>query len=291
LSDYRVISGKTDIYAVIGDPVIHSLSPVVHNAVFQHEKLDKIYLALRADKCGLKLAIDAVRLFDIKGLNVTMPLKEDILKYLDDLSPEAELIGAVNCIDNNNGFLTGYNTDSTGFWRSLGALAVEHVPDEVFIFGAGGVARAITAQLVIKGVKVIYLTNRNRDRAIELAKRLDCLKKTDIRVVQWEPEKWRKVIGECCLIVNCTPLGMNNKGNLAQIVPWQAIRNDALIYETIYEPFETTFVKKAEQLGLKSIGGVSLFIHQACDSLKIWTGKQPPIGVIRLAIEDYIKKG
>ena len=162
---------------------------------------------------------------------------------------------------------------------------------EVFIFGAGGVARAITAQLVMKGVKVIHLTNRKRDRAVELARRLDCLKKTEIRVVEWEPKKWCNVIGKCCLIVNCTSLGMYKKGDLAQIVPWQAIRDDALIYETIYEPLETTFVQKAKQLGLKSYCGLNLFIHQAYDSLKIWTGKQPPIDVIRLAIEDYINKG
>jgi shikimate dehydrogenase len=290
MSDYRVISGKTDIYAVIGNPVIHSLSPILHNAVFQHEKLNKVYIALRADKSGLKLAIDALRLFDIKGLNVTMPLKEDIIKYLDALSTEAELIGAVNCIDNNNGFLTGYNTDSTGFWQSLVTTAMKHVPNKVFIFGAGGVARAIAYQLVTKGVKVIYLTNRNLNRAEELAKGLNCLKKTETKVINWQPNKWRKVIGECSLIINCTSLGMNKKGNLAQIVPWQVVRNDAIIYDTIYEPSETSFLKKAKQMGLRSVGGISLFIHQACDSQKIWTGIQPPIDVVKTAIEDYMVK-
>ncbi|NLC63803.1 MAG: shikimate dehydrogenase [Thermoanaerobacterales bacterium] len=290
MSDYRVISGKTDIYAVIGDPVIHSLSPVVHNAVFQHEKLDKVYLALRVDKKGLKLAIDSVRLFGIKGLNVTMPLKEDVLKHLDHLSPEAELIGAVNCVANCDGVLKGYNTDSTGFWRSLEKISVGGQPDKVFIFGAGGVSKAIATKVAIRGVEVVYVTNRTHERAVVLANKLRCLKKTDIRVVEWNPESWRKVIGECHIIVNCTSIGMNNRGDLAQIVPWLEIRNDAIIYETIYEPFETNFIIKARELQLKAVGGINLFIHQACDSSRIWTCREPPYNVIAKAIRNYIKK-
>lgn len=283
----RVVSGKTQIYAILGTPISHSLSPIIHNTLFSYNNLDKIFLALNTDIDHLKLAIDVVRSFDIKGLSITMPLKEDILKYCDKLSPEAEIIGAVNCILNKNGILTGYNTDCTGFSMSI-INKVGALPDRVFIFGAGGVGKAIAAELVLKGVNKLFLTNRSIDKAENLGKKLEHLNKTEVEIIPWDRKSWEEGIKESDLIINCTSLGMYNNGNLADIVPWKLVRSNTLIYETIYEPRETTLISKARSLNLKVIEGINLLIYQAAAAYKIWTELEPDINIIFKVVKDSV---
>jgi len=283
----RVISGKTDIYAVLGDPISHSLSPIIHNSAFEYENLDKVFIALKTVKEDLKLAMEMVRTFSIKGLSVTMPLKEEILQYLDKLSPEAQFIGAVNCVSNEDGILTGYNTDSQGFGLSL-LSKYNKYPSTVFIFGAGGVAKAIAVQLAMNKVKKIYITNRNFERAKSLADKLSFFKETKVEVIPWEDGKWSNALNESELIVNCTSLGMNNKGDLAVLVPWQYVQKDAVIYDTVYEPLETSFFKKAGSLNLDTVAGTSLLIHQAAVAFEIWTGKPAPVEVMKKSVVEYL---
>ncbi|AEE91963.1 Shikimate dehydrogenase [Tepidanaerobacter acetatoxydans Re1] len=275
----HIVSGKTQIYAILGTPISHSLSPIIHNTLFCYNNLDKIFLALNTDTNNLKLAIDAVRSFDIKGLSITMPLKEEVVKYCDKLLPEAEIIGAVNCILNKNGTLVGYNTDCTGFSMSI-INKVGVLPDRVFIFGAGGVGKAIAAELILKGVKKLFLTNRSIDKAENLRKRLEHLSKTEVEIIPWDKKSWNEGIKESDLIINCTSLGMYNNGNLADIVPWELVRSNTLIYETIYEPRETTLISKARSLNLEVIEGINLLVYQAAAAYKIWTGLEPDINII-----------
>jgi shikimate dehydrogenase len=287
MSNYRVISGKTEIYAILGDPVSHSLSPIIHNGAFEYENLDKVFIALKTGKENLQLAMEMVRTFSIKGLSVTMPLKEEILQYLDKLSPEAQLIGAVNCVTNDNGILTGYNTDSQGFGSSL-LSKYNKYPSAVFIFGAGGVAKAIAVQLAMNKVKKIYITNRNFERSTLLADKLSRFKEINVEVIPWESPKWNKALYECDLIVNCTSLGMNNKGDLSSLVPWDKVRKDAIIYETVYEPLETTFLKKARSLNLDTIAGINLLIYQAAAAFSIWTGRAAPLEIMKKLVVDFL---
>ncbi|HHW01761.1 MAG TPA: shikimate dehydrogenase [Thermoanaerobacterales bacterium] len=287
MNNYHVISGKTDIYAILGDPVSHSLSPVIHNSAFKYENLDKVFIALKTGKENLKLAMEMVRTFSIKGLSVTMPLKEEILQYLDKLSPEAQLIGAVNCINNENGILTGYNTDSRGFGLSLLAK-YNRYPSIAFVFGAGGVAKAVAVELAMNKVKKIYITNRNFERAKSLEDKLSFFKETNVEVIQWEDVKWNNALNESDLIVNCTSLGMNNKGDLSLLVPWDKVRKDAIIYETVYEPLETTFLKKARSLNLDTIAGINLLIYQAAVAFEIWTGKVAPLKIMEQSVVNFL---
>ena len=283
----HVVSGKTQIYAILGTPISHSLSPVIHNTMFCHDNLDKIFLALNTDTDHLQLAIDAVRTFDIKGLSITMPLKEEVIRYCDKLSPEAEIIGAVNCIANKNGILTGYNTDCTGFSMSI-INEIGALPDRVFIFGAGGVGKAIAAEMALKGVRKLFLTNRSIDKAENLGEKIEHLNKTEVEIIPWDRKSWEEGLKKAELIINCTSLGMNNNGNLADTVPWESIRSNTLIYETIYEPRETTLINKARSLNLKVIEGINLLVYQAAAAYKIWTGLEPDINTILRVVKNSV---
>ncbi|RKL61834.1 shikimate dehydrogenase [Thermoanaerobacteraceae bacterium SP2] len=287
MSHLRIISGKTDIYAIIGDPISHSLSPIIHNSAFEYEKLDKVFLALKTNKENLKLAIEMMRTFSFKGFTVTMPLKEEILQYLDKLSPEAQFIGAVNCVSNENGILKGYNTDSRGFGLSLLAK-YNRYPSVAFVFGAGGVAKAVAVELAMNKVKKIYITNRNFERAKSLADKLSFFKETNVEVIQWEDVKWNNALNESDLIVNCTSIGMNNNGDLSALIPWNNVRKGAIIYETVYEPLETTFLRKARSLNLDTVEGISLLVYQATDAFNIWTGKPAPLEIMKKSVVDYL---
>lgn len=283
------ISGKTELYAVLGNPIKHSLSPFIHNTAFRLRSMDKVYVALEVLPDKLKLAIDMMRAFGIKGFNLTMPLKENVIQYIDALSPEAEAIGAVNCILNENGRLTGYNTDSQGF-----ALAVLNkkgsIPKTAFILGAGGVAKAIVAQLVLQGVERIYIANRTLKRAEALADKFKNKKQANLEVVPWKPEIWGKIMSGCGLIVNATSVGMKNNGNLALSIPWQSINTEAIVFETIYEPLETEFLKRARELKLMTVEGLDLLLYQAAIAFEIWTGQEMPLPVIKENLTRYLTR-
>jgi shikimate dehydrogenase len=281
-----LVSGKTGLYAILGDPIEHALSPVIHNSVFQSLGLDKVFLALRVNRSTLKLAMDMVRTLHFKGIVTTMPLKEEVMAYLDDLSPEARLIGAVNTIVNNQGKLTGYNTDSLGFWVSLEELNV--TPQTFFLFGAGGVSKAIAAQIALQGAKKLYITNRRLEKALALSDKMMSLGRTEIEVIPWEPEAWEKGLLDSELIVNGTSLGMKHEGDLSELVlSWDRMSRQSIIYDTVYEPLETTLLRKARSLGFPVIPGTALVLHQALIASRFFTGKEPPSEVVREAIRRF----
>ncbi|MDI3480401.1 MAG: shikimate dehydrogenase [Tepidanaerobacteraceae bacterium] len=159
-----------------------------------------------------------------------------------------------------------------------------------FVFGAGGVAKAVSVQLAMNKFKKIYITNRNFERAFALADKLSNFKEIEVRILPWETRQWSNALNESDLIINCTSLGMNNKGDLAVLVPWQYVQKDAVIYDTVYEPLETSFLKKAASLNLKTIAGTSLLIHQAAVAFKIWTGREAPLEIMKKSMMEYLAK-
>ena len=289
MGDKDTISGKTEIYAIIGNPVTHSLSPLIHNSAFQHQNLDKVYIALPAGVEQLALATEMVRSFHIKGLNVTMPLKEAILPYLDKLSPEAASIGAVNCVKNSGGFLTGYNTDSTGFGLSIQENRGAY-PSSAFLFGAGGAAKAIAVHLVLQGIDRLYITNRNVQRAGALGAQLLALGQTKVQVLPWDTATWAPYFCQCELVINATALGMKRVGDLGALLPWASLAKGTIIYETVYEPLCTSLMKQAGDLGFTVIPGTELLLYQAADAYQIWTGGTAPLAVMRQAMEKAFRR-
>ena len=276
----RQISGHTGLYAVIGDPVKHSLSPLIMNSAFTYNGIDAVYVALTVRESDAREAMQMVRSFGINGVNVTMPLKQAIVPWLDKLSPEAELVGAANCVINREGFLEGHNTDCTGFRLSLDSC-LPQAPKTAFLLGVGGAARAIASELVRWGCKTLYITNRHREKAQLLADILTPQGETAIKVLEWQSTEWLSALEATDILVNATSIGMSGKGNLEQLFDWDRVNRQMVIYETVYNPLETSFLHQARQNGFCSVAGTELLLWQAVAGFKLWTGTKAPVDVMK----------
>ena len=285
----RQISGHTTLYAVIGDPVKHSLSPLLMNSAFAANQIDAVYVALTVKETNARLAMDMVRTFGLGGVNVTMPLKQAVIPWLDHLSPAAELVGAANCVINRDGVLTGHNTDCTGFRLSL-ANCFPQAPVTAFLLGAGGAARAIASELVRWGCGTLYIANRSREKAETLAGILRPQGRTDIRVLDWQASAWPAAMATSKLLVNATSIGMGGSGNLAEVLPWDYLERETVVYETVYNPLETAFLLQARQQGLQALPGTELLVWQAVAGFELWTGTTAPRDVMRGNLLSALKK-
>lgn len=275
----ETVNAKTRLYAILGEPISHSMSPVIMNSAFDRLGLDNVFLALPANLETVSRVMEAMKLIDLKGYVFTMPVKEAVLPCMDALSSEAEIIGAVNCAVNEGGRLIGYNTDSTGFWTSVqeknaGALSLR----KVFIMGAGGFARAAAAQSALQGVQEIVVANkfshtsflesfqRFRER---LAARCP---QASIKLLDWDSAVWEGELETCHLVVNATPDGMKNTGTLHTFFPYGAVFPEAIFFDAVYEPCPTRFLQAAQARGHKTVTGLDLLAHQGVCSFFNWTG-------------------
>lgn len=284
----RQISGNTALYAVIGDPVKHSLSPILMNSAFAKNDIDAVYVALTVKETDARLAMQMIRTFGIRGINVTMPLKQAIVPWMDQLSPAAELVGAVNCVINRDGVLTGHNTDCTGFRLSL-ANCFPQAPATAFLLGAGGAARAIASELVRWGCGTLYIANRSREKAETLAGILRPQGRTDIRVLDWQAPTWPAAMATSKLLVNATSIGMGDSGNLAELLSWECLERETVVYETVYNPLETAFLRQARQQGFRAVPGTELLLWQAVAGFELWTGASAPLDVMKSSLLSALK--
>ncbi len=288
MSSMRQISGYTGLYAVIGDPVKHSLSPLIMNSAFEHNGIDAVYVALTVQESDARLAMQMVRAFGIRGVNVTMPLKQAIVPWLDSLSPEASLVGAANCVMNRDGLLEGHNTDCTGFRLSLDPFFLQ-APQTAVLLGAGGAARAIASELVRWGCKTLYLTNRSLEKAWTLSAILASQGGTAIKVMEWHSPEWNAALEQTDLLVNATSVGMGGHGDLGLLFPWARMDRRTVIYETIYNPLETGFLRQARQNGFRSVAGTEMLLWQAVAGLELWTGTRAPVKVMKEVLLSALK--
>ncbi|MCX8102867.1 MAG: shikimate dehydrogenase [Candidatus Bipolaricaulota bacterium] len=250
---------------IIGDPIAHSLSPALHSFVLNNLSIVAEYRAYRVREGELKDFLSAHS--ELAGFNVTIPHKERILCYLDRLSPEARLIGAVNTVKNEHGALVGYNTDSVGFLRSLQARSF--APRQAILVGAGGAARAVAHALLQYTVTALSIYNRTPERALKLAEELRQHHPSKTISAENNPAAlpW-----DCVdLIVNATPVGMKDD---ALPVPLPArLPKNALVYDLVYNPLKTKLLLEAERRGAQIIDGLDMLIYQAIESLKIWLSR------------------
>jgi len=273
-------SGSTKIVGLIGYPVEHSRSPLMHNAAFESLGLDFVYLLFSVRPGYLKEAVMGLRALDIAGANVTIPYKEEVMKYLDEISSEAKFIGAVNTIHNKEGKLIGYNTDGQGFITSLldeGRVKLES--QKVFLIGAGGAGKAIAVKLVERAVERLVIIDKVEEKAKALVKILrenvpDCPVYTSPNV----GEEFAKTVRESNLLINATPVGMN-EGDPCVIDP-NFLHKDLLIYDVVYNR-ETPLVEEAKKRGLRVVGGIGMLIYQGAASFEIWTGRKAPVEIMR----------
>lgn len=280
-----IIKATTKVYGIFGHPVNHSLSPQMHNAAFQSLRLDCVYLAFDVHPKDFEIAARAIKSMCISGVNITIPHKESIIFFLDEISPEASLTGAVNTVKNVDGKLIGYNTDVSGFLRAIKEDLGFHPKGlSAALIGAGGAARAVLTSLCMNEAYQVYVINRTLDKAKRLALEFKKgFKDTFIQAVSLDDkDEIKNILGKTNLLVNATSAGM--KGDDSVEMPLEHLQKEAVIYDLVYDPRETNLIKTAKELGHKASGGLSMLLYQGVESFEIWTGKDAPIGVMKKAL-------
>ena len=259
-------------FCIIGDPIDHSLSPAIHNAAFNTLGLNCSYIAFRVQEDQLKNALDSLRAIKIDGFNVTMPHKVKVLDYVDRKDNTVQLVGAANTVNNENGKFCAYNTDVIGFIKPLHERKVDFNGFEVIILGAGGAARAIAVGLSgEKGIRNINIYNWNTERAVKLS---NIVKKMGLESTIISKDDIQNTASKCNLIINATPLGMNNEKSL---IKSSSIRKEAIVYDIVYKPIITNLVENAKIAGAEIIYGYEMLLEQATASFKIWLQMDPPV--------------
>lgn len=270
-----MITGKTKIIGIFGDPIEHTLSPLIHNEAFKYLGLDYCYVPFHVKREKLKEAVEGIRALDIKGVNITVPHKEEVIKYLDIVSDEAKEIGAVNTIVNMEGVLKGYNTDVRGFISSLKEEGFFIKGKNVLIIGGGGAARAVVYGILIEGGRV-YIFNRTSTKAQAIKEKFSNL--GFIEVI----ENINKFVTEKInIIVNATSLGLK-KDDPPPLNP-NLLTSEHTYCDLVYP--ETTLMKKAKKIGCKVIGGYGMLVWQAAFAFEIWTGMQAPIEIMKKTLK------
>ncbi len=283
-----LISGKTKIYGVIGDPVEHSLSPAMQNAAFEASRLDCVYLAFRVKHEDAGNALAGMRVMGIQGLNVTMPLKKAVIGFLDVTDEKAKLLNSVNTIKNIDGELCGLNTDGVGALKALRENGVETKGKKIVLLGAGGAARAIAFALAGEAYDFSIL-NRTLGSAASLADLLHQKFNSKVFAYPLSPSTIKGVLAEADLVINATSIGM--KPNVNQTpVPRRWLKKDFVVMDIVYDPLETKLARDARAVGAKVVGGVEMLIHQGAASFEFWTGLEAPVDVMRKATVNHLRK-
>lgn len=275
-----VITGKTKITGIFGDPVEHSLSPLIHNEAFRQLGLDYCYVPFHVKKEKLKEATEGIRALNIKGVNITLPHKEAIIPLMDELSEEALHIGAVNTVLNIDGSLKGFNTDTEGFIVSLKEERVSLSGKNILVLGAGGAAKAVIYGILREGGRV-YIFNRTRQKAQAIKEKFRDF--GFIEVVETIDESIIKIMQ---LVVNATSLGLK-KDDPMPLSP-HLLKPEHIYCDIVYP--ETPLMKEAEKIGCKVIGGTGMLLWQAAFAFQIWTERQAPVEVMKQTVHRVLTK-
>ena len=275
------------LYGLIGNPVAHSLSPYMHNAAFSKLNIDAAYLPFLVEKGKLRQAISALKRTGISGFNVTVPFKSECIKYLDKIDPLAKAIGAVNTVVNKNGKLIGYNTDCTGFLRSVKEdLRFSPKGRDIFLLGAGGAARAVAFGLAKSNVKTIIIYDI---MPLKVKSLITDVKKSfpSINIISSSIKDMSRLIQNCRLLVNCTPLGMRPQDPLP--LNTKLLHRGLKVYDIVYTPLKTRFIKAARLRSIKAVNGINMLLYQGVLAFELWTGRKAPVCLMRKELLNNLK--
>lgn len=270
----RVIDTKTSLYAVIGDPVSHSLSPLLHNSAFENIGYNGVYLAFNVK--DIFSAVAGIKSLGLKGVSVTIPHKQTVMEHLDEIDEKAENIGAVNTIKNTDGKLIGYNSDCLGAINALKEKTGIQ-GKKVVIIGAGGVARAIGFGILSEGGNLTIL-NKFEDEGELLA--------NDLNVNYFPITEFKNI--ECEILINATPLGMTPDIDSTPVNK-ETLEKDMVVMDVVYNPLKTRLLKEAQETGCMTVDGVSMFIYQAVFQFELWTGEKAPVNLMREVVLEALK--
>ncbi len=274
------VLGSTKVLGVFGHPISHSLSPIIHNAAIEALSVDYIYVPFHVLPERLDDAVRGIRSLQILGVNITIPHKERVIEYLDEVDEAARAIGSVNTIINEDDRLKGFSTDGPGFLRSVEAEWGKVDGCRVLILGAGGSARAVAFALAEIGCEIV-IANRTYSRAQELAESLKSTSK-NVSAIPLEREAIAEAIGFADLLVNTTSVGMHPDSDAIPI-PSDLIHSGLLVYDLIYNPPRTKLIQEAVARGAKAINGLKMLVYQGALSFEMWTGIKPPVDVMEHA--------
>lgn len=279
-----MIDGNTKVVGLIGNPVEHSFSPLMHNAAFKELNLNYVYIPFKVEDNKLPNVISGADSLNIQGLNVTIPHKINIMKYLDNLDPIAKLIGAINTIDFNE--MKGYNTDGIGALK-----AIEEVTNiknkKLVIAGAGGASRAISFQFANTNLEDIVIINRNLNKAQSLSEDVNnsnlnvTTRYNDLNNLANELET-----GD--IFIDTTSIGMSPNLNDKPIATFDMLHEDLIVNDIVYNPIETVLIKEARKANAQTVSGLKMLIYQGAESFKIWTKRDAPIATMEEAILKHL---
>lgn len=285
------ITGHTVLTGLLGSPVEHSISPMMHNEAFRQLELDYAYLAFNVGTDKLATAVEGLKAMGVRGFNLTMPDKNLMCSLVDKLSPAAEIGGAVNTVVNDGGVLTGYTTDGIGFMRSVQEEGQNIIGKKMTLLGAGGAAAAIMIQAALDGVAEISVFNIRDDffvRAEGIIEKLKAQTECQINLFDFsDPEILKKEIAESAILVNGTSIGMAPNTERCIITDDSVFRSDLFVFDVIYNPEETLLLRKAKAAGCKTANGLNMLLYQGAASFELWTGKEMPVEIIK---EKYFKR-
>lgn len=273
------ISGETQLYGIFGYPVKHSKSPQFQTSAFSYLNIPAVYLPFEVKPEDLEKAVQSIKVLNIKGVNITVPHKEEVIEYLNELSEEVKYIKACNTIKNIDGYLIGYNTDAEGFIRGLKELEPNLEGKNILVLGAGGASRAVVYALLKEGVNKIYQANRTLEKVFKIVEDFKSLTKFVDEIIV--PIPYDKI--ECCvlpsvdIIINTTSVGLHEDDK--PLFDYSKIQQKHIVVDIIYK--KTPLLKAAEEKGCKYQDGLPMLLYQGAKAFEIWTGKEAPVEIMR----------
>lgn len=276
------ITGRTKLICLLGSPVQHSKSPMMHNESFRALGLDYCYLAFDIKENQLEKAVEALKLFGARGMNLTMPLKNSIVPLCDRLSPAAQICRAVNTVViEEDRTITGHTTDGAGFFMSCREEGIDIRGKKMTLLGAGGAGTAILVQAALDGAKEIALFSRSTSpfmsRTLEMIKKIQKETSCRISLYDYQDDTLKQQIHQSQLLVNATNIGMAPHEDACLIPDASFFYPELAVADVIYNPLETKLVKMAKEAGCKAFGGLQMLLYQGAEAFRLWTGEDMPV--------------
>jgi shikimate dehydrogenase len=286
-----MINGKTKLLGVIGNPIEHTASPSMHNAVLKELNLNYVYVPILVNLNKIETAMSAIKALNISGINVTIPFKELVMPFLDEIDPYALKVGAVNTIVNNDGYLKGYNTDGEGFIYSLlidGQYETNN--KKVVLIGAGGAAKGISYALLAQDIKQLTIVNRTIDRALLLGDTLKNETNIPIHIAGLNDPELNNIFQNADLIINTTSIGMEPNNNEQPISDYSWATPNHFCCDIIYKPLKTKFLINCEQKGANILNGVGMLAGQGALAFKLFTGFDASYEIMKMEVLKNVNK-
>ena len=282
-----ICNSKTSLYCILGNPVSHCNSPIIHNLAFHKTGINSVFLSFVCDHGNIRQVFESIRTLGIKGGSITMPVKLDAMQYMDSIADDARLIGSINVFKNENGVLTGYNTDGLGVVRFLQHKKISFQTKAV-VAGAGGAGQSIAIQMALHGTKTLVICDKNLSAAQALGEKIN--KNIPSCKASWISSEESAIIRELqdsSILVDATPLGLHPLEGKSLLTSVEGIPKDVVFFDVCYAPPKTKLLQIAEQGGHPIYNGIGMLIHQGAAAFHIWTGQEFPLEYVQENLPLY----